>query len=72
MLHIFNDLSPYALYFCQMQRYIFKCALCTVTKTEELIHTLFGHDLRFIFDYIKQQKESLALSVYFLVVTCTY
>lgn len=54
----FNVLFPYTIYFCQMQRdYIFTFALCTVTKTEELIHTLFLGDLGFIFDFISINRK---------------
>lgn len=51
---------------CLLTHYIFaRCkdiylnVQCTVTKTEELIHTLFGHDLRFIFDFISNNRKKV-------------
>lgn len=64
MFHIFNVLIACTLYFCQMQTdYVFTFTLYTVTNTEELIQMLFFGDLGWFLTL---------LSIYFLVVTCTY
>lgn len=66
-LYIFTVLCLYTLYFCQMQRdYKFKFAVCIVTKTEGLIHTLFLRDVGFILDFISKNRKRFQLYCQFI------